>query len=404
MSNQQLKVAVIHIYSFPEGMAPTARIMAYCKGLKSHGAEVDILSIRPQKGKSLPPLHGECDGGNYYHFCYPPFVKIPLIRSVFWRLRNSFCLWSALYFVTKSHKKRPYDAFILSFDAPSTFSCVVPVLNRLKGSQIIAIADEYPIPIRKYLKKEVPAWKLWWYKLVYRGIDARILMTEKLQHFYDDKIGIKPTLLLSTIVDTDRFTDAPPKYSEREYLCYMGNMELSKDNVDNIIKAFALIKDEYPNLDLHMYGSPNNTDRKILTSLIEELKLSDRAIIKGRINYGEVPGVLLGSKVLVASQPDTKRAEGGFPTKMGEYFMTGKPCLFTDVGEISQYLKDGENGFIVAPENPALYAQKLRYILNNYDEALKTAQNAIGFVLANYSYQSAGEQISDFIMRLKSKV
>ena len=153
-----------------------------------------------------------------------------------------------------------------------------------------------------------------------------------------------------------------------------------------------------------MYGSPNNTDRKILTSLIEELKLSDRAIIKGRINYGEVPGVLLGSKVLVASQPDTKRAEGGFPTKMGEYFMTGKPCLFTDVGEISQYLKDGENGFIVAPENPELYAQKLKYILNNYDKALNIANNAIGFVLDNYSSQSAGEQISDFIMRLKSKV
>ena len=36
------------------------------------------------------------------------------------------------------------------------------------------------------------------------------------------------------------------------------------------------------------------------------------------------------------------------------------------------------------------------------DEALKTAQNAIGFVLANYSYQSAGEHISDFIMHLQS--
>lgn len=403
MSNQQIKVAVIHIYSFPEGLAPTTRITAYCKGLKSLGAEVDILSIRPQTGKNRPPLKGECDGGNYYHFCYPPKIKIPIIRSIFWRFRNSFCLWNALYFVLKSHKLHPYDAFILSFDAPTTFSCVVPVIRRLKGSQIIAIADEYPIPIRKYLKKKVPTWKLWWYKLVYLGIDARILMTEKLQNFYDEKICIKPTMILSTIVDTERFTDKQPKHSEREYLCYMGNMELSKDNVDNIIKAFAIIKDEYPNLDLHMYGSPNNTDKKILTSLIDELDLGDRAIIKGRINYGEVPAVLLGAKVLVASQPDTKRAEGGFPTKMGEYFMTGKPCLFTDVGEISQYLKDGENGFIVAPENPELYAQKLRYILNNYDKALNTAKNAIGFVLDNYSSQSAGKQILDFIMQLKSK-
>lgn len=403
MSNLQLKVAVIHIYSFPEGMAPTARIMAYCKGLKSLGAEVDILSIRPQKGKNLPPLQGECDGGNYYHFCYPPLIKIPLIKSVFWRLRNSFCLWSTLYFVTKSHKKRPYDAFILSFDAPTTFSCVLPVLSRLKGSKIIAIADEYPKPIRKYLKKKVPAWKLWWYKLVYQGIDARILMTEKLQYFYDNNVCFKPTLLLSTIVDTDRFIDTQPKYTDRDYLCYMGNMELSKDNVDNIIKAFAIIKDEYPKLDLYMYGSPNSTDRGILTSLIEELEISDRAIIKGRINYGDVPAVLLGAKVLVASQPDTKRAEGGFPTKMGEYFMTGKPCLFTDVGEISTYLKDGVTGYIVTPENPVLYAQKLRFILNNYDKALKTANNAIRFILDNYSYHSAGEHISDFISQLKSE-
>ena len=227
-------------------------------------------------------------------------------------------------------------------------------------------------------------------------------MTMNLKLFYDSKICPKPTLLLSTIVDTDRFNDVKPFEAKRDYLCYMGNMELTKDNVDNIIYAFNIVKNDYPNIDLHLFGCPNSKDKEYLISIIKKLKLSDRVFIMGRINSEEVPNILVSAKVLVASQPNTKRAEGGFPTKMGEYFMSGVPTILTDVGEISLYVKDGVNAYIVPPSRPDLYAEKLRYIFNEYPKALKVAQNAKSYIMNNFGYEVAGRKIFDFIWDLKN--
>ena len=44
-----MKIAVINIYNFPVGMAPTTRIIGYCKGLLQAGAKVDIISVVPKK-------------------------------------------------------------------------------------------------------------------------------------------------------------------------------------------------------------------------------------------------------------------------------------------------------------------------------------------------------------------
>lgn len=401
MNNCGLKIGVLHIYSFPLGLAPTTRITAYCKGLLKQGAKVDIISIMPQTSPGAFPLFGTCDGGKYYHFCYPPKIKIPFIRTFFWLLKDAYCIYHALRFIVNSHKKEPYNCIILSFDSPLLFHIIVPVLSKLKGLLILAIADEYPIPIRKYLKSSIPTWKINLYKRIYTKIDGRILMTEKLKKFYDLEICSKPTLLLSTIVDTDRFNYLSPKKSQREYLCYMGNMELSKDNVDNIIKAFSLIKDKYLNLDLHLYGAPNNGDKNKLISLIAELELSDRVFIKGRVNYSEVPGILAGAKILVTSQPDTKRAEGGFPTKLGEYFMSNVPTVLTDVGEISNYVRDKFNAYLVPPLCPELYADTLQYVLDNYADSLVVAKNAKEYILNNFSCDIAGKSIADFIIDFK---
>lgn len=395
------RIGVIHIYNFPYGLAPTTRITAYCKGLVSSGHKVDILAFTPQEKGSAYPLRGECSGGNYFHFSRMPKFKIPLITG--WSLIIYSALRLLLHVYTE-HKKEKYDAFILSFDEPYQLKFFSYFLRRLKGVKIIAIADEYPIPIRKYLKDSLPERRILRYKDAYKHIHARILMTEKLRDFYDSQISIRPTLLLSTIVDVDRFVNVKRLQVERKYLCYMGNMELSKDNVDNIIKAFALVSDRFPDLDLYLYGAPTQSAHVYLSSIINDNKLGERVFLKGKASYIDVPCILSNATLLVSSQPDTKRAEGGFPTKLGEYFMTGVPTLLTDVGEISQYVTNRFNGYLVPPEQPVLYAQAIEYIMNNYDEALSVAQNAKQFILTNYSYHAAGRKIEEFVEDLNQNI
>lgn len=383
-------------------MAPTTRIIGYCKGLLQAGSKVDIISIIPKKESDKNvPLTGVCDGGNYYHFTHAPSCNIPFLRSIMWRVLNYLCLKRALSFIKQSDKIEAYNAVIMSFDEPWRFQAIIPTLKQLKKAKVIAIADEYPIPIRHYLKSSVPEPKLKRYRAIYKNIDGRILMTTKLQNFYDTNICPKPTLILSTIVDIDRFNGLTKEQQDRDYLCYMGNMELSKDNVDNIIEAFVLVADKYPTLDFHLYGTPKQQTRQYLESIVDKYKLQNRVFLKGRVDYAKVPQILRNAKVLVSSQPDTKRAEGGFPTKLGEYMMTGVPTLLTDVGEIAEYVHDGVNAYLVPPENPRLYAEKLSYIIDNYSDAIRVAEHAKDYIVSKFSMTVAGESIMKFLINTK---
>ena len=150
-------------------------------------------------------------------------------------------------------------------------------------------------------------------------------------------------------------------------------------------------------MDLHLYGTPSSTDKKKLEDLISQYGLQYRVILKGRALYNDVPCILKSSKILLTSQPDTKRAEGGFPTKMGEYFMSGVPSILTNVGEISSYVVNGINAFMVPPHNPKAYAEAIIYVMNNYEQALNVAARAKAEVIDNYGYLSAGKNILEFI-------
>jgi glycosyltransferase involved in cell wall biosynthesis len=174
-------------------------------------------------------------------------------------------------------------------------------------------------------------------------------------------------------------------------------MELSKDNLDNIIKAFALIQNKYQDYELCFYGKPNKTDAFKLKSLIEELQLVNKIHFKGLIPADKVPEILLTSKILVSSQPNTKRASGGFPTKLGEYLISGTPSLFTDVGENSKYVKNEIHLFFAKPNDSKDYAKKLEFIINNYDHACMIAKNGKKMVESNFSHISAGRSIKEFI-------
>jgi glycosyltransferase involved in cell wall biosynthesis len=61
-----------------------------------------------------------------------------------------------------------------------------------------------------------------------------------------------------------------------------------------------------------------------------------------------------------------------------------------NVGEISDYLSDGLNAFLVEPGNCSEMANKLNDIFNNYDLATKVGEKgkALTENVFNYDYQS----------------
>ena len=373
------KVGILCTYRFPEGMAPTVRIRAYGQGLVRNGIVVEVVIFQPKSIIDNYPTDSFVDG---IHYIYSHVRKPDASRFHKLFIDNPRAIINTFRIIFSSHRKHHYDVLLLSFDQIKYLQIFVPILW-IMGIKMAFIGDEFPSPIRQ-LKTEVPKIDIIKYKLFYRFIDARILMTDALRQFYDRSICFKPTYILCSVLDTNRFKSIKRQVVDRPYLCYMGNMMLSKDNVDNIVESFALLSQEYPNLELHLYGTPNNEDRRIVEDCIARHHLTNRVFIKGRIDYDQVPQVLSNATILVTSQPMTKRAEGGFPTKLAEYLMSHTPAVVTRVGEIDHYVKDRDTVYFVDPCNPVQYANTLRYILSHPHEASCVAERAYAFACANY--------------------
>lgn len=389
---KKYKIGVLCQYAFPVGMAPTTRIISYSTGLVQNGASVEVFSYIWRSDESSEPLEGTIRGLKYkipcrYHSKKGKIYHVLVDKPNIYR--------GTIKGIKQSHNEIPFDCFLISLDKISDYRYFLPKLARLKIPMVL-IADEYPEPIRQ-LKSDIPYWDVIRYKFYHQFFRKRILMTKFLEDFYNREISFKPSFILSSVLDETRFEGITRQPVERQYLCYMGNMMIKKDNVDNIVNAFSLIAADFPEYDVYLYGTPNAHDEQFVKNCIMQNKMENRIFIKGRLDYSAVPQTLANATVLLASQPNTKRAEGGFPTKMGEYMMSHTPMLVTDVGEIKQYVQDGVNTYMVAPENPEAYAKKLRYILTHPDDAKRVADNAYAYAIKHFTAKEATKSLLDFL-------
>ncbi len=90
----------------------------------------------------------------------------------------------------------------------------------------------------------------------------------------------------------------------------------------------------------------------------------------------QIPNIICNADLLVLPRPDSKQAQGGLTTKLGEYLATGKLVCATKVGEIPDYLTDNESVFFAEPGSVESFTQAIGSALSDYDNAIRVGANA----------------------------
>ncbi len=408
MPGKPFNAAIISIYPFPQGMATTNRILAYSKGLSINGAKVNIFNPFPTdqyREEGRIQNTGTFDGISYNFTSGRYLSKSRWTRGLIRvsGIKRVYGYITSFIEISREHKKSRFDCLIISTDEIRSLFVYSFLASYLKIPSVF-IFDEYPTPIRHKLKNSIPWWKEFFYKCSLKNISAYISISEELKNYFCN-ISNKPSFILSVIVDTSRFSEkmimTVQDSIDEKYLCYMGNLELTKDDVDNIVKAFAIVIKKHKNLTLRLYGPKLANTMTIIGELIDNLGLGNKVKFMGKVESKDVPSILKQAYILVSSQPDTKRASGGFPTKLGEYLSTGVPAIFTDVGENSRYITRNEHAFFVKPGDHLEYADKLLFIIDNYNLALSIAQKGKEYIQHNYSHATKGMEMLNFLKSLK---
>ena len=153
-----------------------------------------------------------------------------------------------------------------------------------------------------------------------------------------------------------------------------------------LIKSAALLKEEQCRIILVGGGNEEYTEK--LKSLIQQYQLEGKVILTGFVDsvMSYVAGCDIG--VLPSIVPE------GCSLAAQEHMSQGHPIVATNNGGQREYIFDGLNGMLVAPNDPQALADALRKLLHNKDLCKQLGDRAKADFDNHLTYESYYRRIS----------
>ena len=402
----QVKI-IIDINPFFSSSASANRWLTLIEGLNSLNVKIDLLvvgnyqsSAEKNKLKSVSEING---------------IKIKyltsLILSGIWQRRfyNYFGKYVQAFFIKKKLKNELSDfkGFVWAENNLIIWKIICSILNASKKSfKLISEMSEF-LDILQYNKGNVlqrraeKEKKIFFESIYIHKIDGLVLMTKTLMKHYSNFDSFPSLTHIPMTVDFQRFDKKPDVLPEFEmpYIAYIGVMDNAKDGVNILIDAFSQISKEYYELKLYLVGGWNY-DTPSHLSRIKELDLENRIKWLGEYPRDVIPSIICNAKILTLPRPDSKQAQGGFPTKLGEYLATGVPVCATSVGEISDYLIDNKSIFFAEPGSVDSFANSLRNALKDSVKANKVGKQGKKIAEKHFNKKIQSRTLYKFLKQL----
>lgn len=391
---------------FFENSASANRSRTLLEGLAQKGMQVKVFITDPfasQREKSTMGNEGQINGCEYtyvskfvlknfiisrlYFYIYKPFfpyLKAAKIKAIINRYADAV-IWPSGEIEHSVAMKCKMPGHIY-FSEKSEF----PDFQNYSNSKLLQ---------RWMANKKHAAFK----RHVLPQLNGFALMTKTLVEYYKKNQGPLPQLLhLPMTVDLERFagTHQPLKELESPYIAFIGIMSDVKEGVDVLLKAFAHISNNFPSHKLYLVGRWNY-DTPNHQKLIKDLGLTGKAHWIGEYHRDKIPNILTNADLLVLPRPDSYQAKGGFPTKLGEYLAAGKPVCATTVGEIPDYLKDGESVYFSEPGSVSSLVHAIRKALSNPLLAQKVGIKGRLVAEKHFNKDIQAKSLYDFLLSFK---
>ena len=229
--------------------------------------------------------------------------------------------------------------------------------------------------------------------------DGLFVISNALRDYYVSQgIDAEKIHVINIIVDPERF-DGLDSIEQKQQIVYCGNANNNKDGVDQLIRAFAIVHNEMPDIQLVIIGpKPNEGDINSNISLAFELGIKDNVVFIGKVPPQSIPRYLVESSIAALSRPSNIQSKYGFPTKLGEYLLSGTPVVVTRVGDIPLYLEDKVSAIIAEPDNIASFAKCLIWVLQHPEEARLIGERGKQIALNHFSYLGETKKLVDVMM------
>lgn len=227
--------------------------------------------------------------------------------------------------------------------------------------------------------------------------NGMICISTRMEKLY--KPFYKQIIRIPIIADLDKLSREKPINDSFENfrICYTGTISEKRDGIFTFIKSLKAFLDKKDQIVLNLYGPITPSNYKKLNDLIKKNGLSSVVKYHGMISSNEVFDVLKDHDLLILPRPLNIQTNYGFSTKLAEYLSSGVPVLSTRVSDVSNYIVDKENGFLIDNLNTELLINKLNYILSNKSTLNSVGKEGRRTALLHFNYVDYSEKLNNFL-------
>jgi glycosyltransferase involved in cell wall biosynthesis len=234
--------------------------------------------------------------------------------------------------------------------------------------------------LRGRLRARLTIWSL-------ERADAVVVLTNGSARAVEAKARIRRIRVIPNVPDLPKQPRRDGAANERPMLLYLGHL-LRLKGVFELVDAVALLRPHHPGLRVVFAGDgPEAAD---LRRHAEQMQLPASAIeFSGWVDPDEKARLLANASCLVL--PSHRE---GLPLSVLEAMSCGVPVVATHVGGIPEAIRDGVEGLLVAPKDPAALADAVGRVLDEPALGTRLADAAARRASNEYTPASLTQQVA----------
>jgi glycosyltransferase involved in cell wall biosynthesis len=389
-------VIITNSTGFPNGMAATQRIRLLSKALVENGTKVSIFCLRAIEND--PVINIESNGiFEGIQFNYTPGTTLRANRFLARRwleLKGDFV---ALFSIWKLKKNQKLDCIYLwgtSFDL-TLWGLVFRSFIKILGIPLVLEINERPWSLKEnpnFFEKHISplfaaSGVISISEFIYEWVGAEAHRISR------DISNIK----IPVVVDVNENNENLRLENNCSSSVVFAGSPVYDQTITFIIKAMGFVWQTHPECKLVITGC-KKTDQlhnKIL-NLVSIGNHTGNISFLGYLARPELLNLYTSANALLIPLFNDVRSKARFPTKIGEYLLSGRPVISNNIGEVGHLFSNKINILLSENENSKDFAKLIVLSLENTELSNKIGKNGALKAKELFDYQIWGKPLSTY--------
>ena len=232
--------------------------------------------------------------------------------------------------------------------------------------------------------------------------NAFITAGKRVKSYYLSGPGFAQKLAVEIQAPVDTSVFDPEKVKEDQKIAgcpglkivTAGNINPLK-GIEYFVEMSSILNKQHADLNFFVVGPHLDSQKKYSEKMF---RLAEDFELKNFHFYGpsdNIPSVLKATDIYICSSI----AEAS-PISVWEAMSMAKPIVSTDVGDVTRFIKNGENGFVVPIKDAAALAEKVGLLIEDKELRKKFAQKARGVAVKHLGIDICVKKHAEFYEKI----